>query len=56
MGDCWSFREVIFGLLVAVVKEETKGKILDSGFFLIPLSSLSMILFCLVLEEKLGRR
>lgn len=56
MGDCWSFRQVVFGLLVAVVKEEIKGKILDSGFFLIPLSPLSMFLFCLVLEEKLGRR
>ena len=31
-GDgCWSFREVGCGLLVAVVKEETKGKKLDSG-------------------------
>jgi hypothetical protein len=28
---CWSFREVGCGLLVAMVKEETKGTKLHSG-------------------------
>lgn len=44
--SCWSFREVGFGLLVVVLKEETKGKKLDSeisiSFFPVcPSSSLS---------------
>lgn len=31
MGGCWLFREVGCGLLVVVLKEETKGKKLDPG-------------------------
>lgn len=37
------------GLLVAIVKEETQGKKLDSEIFLIPLSPLSLLLSYLVL-------
>ena len=29
---CWSFRKVGCGLLVAMVKEETKGKKLGGGY------------------------
>ena len=36
-------------LVVAVVKEEAKGKTLDSGIFLIPLSPLLLFLSYLVL-------
>ena len=41
MDGCWLFRKVSYSLLVAVVKDETKGKKLDSGIFLSPLSLLS---------------
>jgi hypothetical protein len=44
-GDgCWSFREVGCGLLV----EETQGKKLESGLFLITFSPLSLFLSYLV--------
>ena len=36
------------GLFVVELKEEIKGKQLDSGIFLIPLSPLSLFLFYLV--------
>ena len=39
-GGCWSFREVGCGLLEVIVKEETKGKKVDSGVFLIPKPSI----------------
>ena len=51
---CWSFREVGCSLLVAMVKEETKGKKFSSEIFLIPLSPLSFFLSYLVLEGKTG--
>ena len=54
MGDCWSFREFHCALLVAAVKEETKGKKLDSGIFLIPLSPLSLFLSYLVFGSEGG--
>lgn len=47
VGGCWLFREVGYGLLVVVLKEEAKGKKCDPGFFpLIPLSPLSFFLSC----------
>ena len=52
-GGSWSFREVGCSLLVAVVKEETKGKKSDSGIFLIPPSPLSLFLSYLVLGSKM---
>jgi hypothetical protein len=42
------------GLLVAVVKEETKGRTLDSEISLILLSLLTLFLFYPVLELKPG--
>ena len=52
MDGCWSLREVACSFLVAVVKEETKGKKLDPGIFLTPLFPLSFFLSCLVLEDE----
>jgi hypothetical protein len=34
LDSCWSFREIGCVLVVAVIKEETKGKKLDPGIFL----------------------
>jgi hypothetical protein len=45
---------LVVGLLVAMVKEETKGKKFSSEIFLIPLSPLSFFLSYLVLEGKTG--
>jgi hypothetical protein len=48
-GGCWSFRETGYGLLVAMVKRETKGKKLDSGIsvhLFILVSLLSSVLGC----------
>lgn len=39
-------------MLVVMVKEESKGKTLDSESFLIPLSTLSLFFFYLVLGGK----
>ena len=44
VGSCWSFGEVGCGLLVVMLKKETKGKKFDSGISLIPLSPLSLFL------------
>ena len=52
-GGWWSFKEVGCSLLVAVLKEETKGKESDSGIFLIPPSPLSLFLSYLVLGSKM---
>jgi hypothetical protein len=48
-GGYWPFREAVCGLLVPMVKKETKGKKLDSVIVLIPLSPLSLFLSFLVL-------
>ena len=55
MQDYWPFREVGFSLHLAVVKEETKEKKLDSGSFLTPLSPLCLFFCNLVLVGKIGR-
>lgn len=39
VDNCWLFRGLGCGLLAAVLKEETKGKKLDSGIFFPPNSS-----------------
>lgn len=43
-GSCYFVRFAVV-CLVAMVKDETKGKKLDSGIFLIPLSLLSLFLY-----------
>jgi hypothetical protein len=55
VGHSWSFREVGCGSLVAMVKEETKGKKLDLGIFLIPLYPLSLLFPYLVIGDEIGR-
>lgn len=40
-NGCWSFRRLVVICLVAVVKEERKGKTIDSGIFLVSLSLLA---------------
>lgn len=49
MGDCWSLGEIVCGLLVPVVKEETKGKKLDFPNSSFPLF---LLLSYLVLESR----
>lgn len=40
-SGCWLFRRLVVICLVAVVKEERKGKTIDSGIFLVSLSLLA---------------
>jgi hypothetical protein len=54
ISACWSFREVGCSLLVVVLKEETKGKRLDSGIFLISFFPLSPLSSYLVVRGETG--
>jgi hypothetical protein len=54
VGGCQSFSKFGCSSLVVAAKEKTKGKKSDSGIFLIPLSSLSLILFNLALGDETG--
>lgn len=51
IGGCWPLREVGCGLLVAMRKEETKGKNIDSGT---PPPSPHPSFLSLVIRVKLG--
>ena len=56
MVGCWLFRQVGCGLLVAIVKEQTQGKKLDSEIPLIPLSTLLISVLSSVSGDKGGEK